>query len=130
MRIGRACLAALGVAAIALAVAGGASAVKRKEVKSGTTVGFVTSGGTVLYSGVVFSTKAACISGRNIALSVSDPPPGGKTTAVGFAQAGAAGAWEVAGNHLPSPSQPVTVTLGAKRLSKKARCAPVAVVLH
>jgi hypothetical protein len=123
MRIGRVCLVALGVAAIALAVAGGASAGKRKEVKSGTTVAFVTSGGTVLYSGVVFSTKAACISGRNIALSIS-------STAIGFAQADAGGAWQVAGNHLPSPSQPVTVTLGAKRLSKKARCAPVAVVLH
>ena len=130
MRIGRVCLVALGVTAIVLAVAGGAAAVKRKEVKSGTTVAFVASSGSVLYSGVVFSTKAACVPGRNVALSVSDPPPGGKTTAVGFAQADAAGAWQVAGNHLPSPSQPVTVTLGAKRLSKKARCAPVAVVLH
>jgi hypothetical protein len=130
MRIGRVCLVALGVAAIALGIVGVAAAVKRKEVKSGTTVAFVTSGGTVLYSGVVFSTKAACISGRNVALSVSDPAPGGKTTAVGLAQADAAGAWQAAGNHLPSPSQPVTVTLGAKRLSKKARCAPVAVVLH
>lgn len=130
MRIGRVCRVALGVAAIALAIADGASAFKRKEVKSGTTVAFVTSGGTVLYSGVVFASKAACISGRNVALSVSDPSPGGNTTAAGFAQADAAGAWRVAIDSLPSTSRPVTVTLGAKKLSRKARCAPVAVVLR
>jgi hypothetical protein len=123
MRTGRVCLAVIGVAAIGLAIAAGTDANRYKEVKSGTTVAFVTTGGKVLYSGVVVSGRAACISGRNVALSVSSIP-------VGFAQADDAGAWRVAIDSLPSPSHPVTVTLGAKKLSRKARCAPVAVVLH